>query len=319
MGVRILVGPSTGDEEIALQGYARRHPEITFVNGSASVQELHPAPNFFSFWFDGAQWMAGLGSYAYHTLGWRTAATIGTADAFDWAQTAGFDAEFCSLGGSIAKRIWLPQGAQDFSTLLAQVSRTHTDGLLVEAQGTGALSALATGYARLRGNLARKLVMGSTTVGPPQLGARMRGVAFAGPRTAPAWYLAKLRASFPEIRNDFLGSAFDYAYYDAMAATLQALERVRGDLSHGETAFSAALAEVVLSAPNGRTRLDRAHQAIAPTTLAEALGGGYSARTLGVSNGVDDTFGGYFTPNDPAPSPTSPACKHGNPPAWAAH
>ena len=317
MGVRILVGPTTGDEEIALQEYARRHPEITFVNGSAAVQELHPAPNFFSFWFDGAQWMAGLGSYAYHTLGWRTAVTIGTAEAFDWAQTAGFDAEFCSLGGSIVKRIWLPQGAQDFSAPLAQVAGTHADGFLVETQGTGALSALATGYPGLRGSLARKVVMGSTTVGPPQLGARMRGVVFAGARTPPAWYLAKLRTSFPEIRNDFLGSAFDYAYYDAMAATLQALERVRGDLSHGETAFAAALAKVVLSAPNGRTRLDAAHQAIAPTTLAEALGAGYSARALGVSTGVDDTFGGYFTRNDPPPSPTAPACKHRSPPAWA--
>ena len=61
--------------------------------------------------------MAGVGAYAYHTLGWRTAATVAMSDAFDWAQAAGFDAEFCSLGGTIVKRIWISPGTQDFSGL----------------------------------------------------------------------------------------------------------------------------------------------------------------------------------------------------------
>ncbi len=108
---------------------------MAFVNGSSSEQDLNPAPNFFSFWYDGAQWMAGLGSYAYHTLGWRTAVTSASTDTFDWAQAAGFDAEFCSLGGTITKRIWFPQGTQDFSGLARQLPVPGVDGFLVEVQG----------------------------------------------------------------------------------------------------------------------------------------------------------------------------------------
>ena len=194
-----MIGPLTGDEGLALQDYARRHPEIAFVNGSSSAQQLDPAPNFFSFWYDGAQWMAGVGAYAYHTLGWRTAVTVANSDAFDWAQAAGFDAEFCSLGGTIVKRIWISPGTQDFSGLLAQVPHSGFDGLLVEAEGRGALQALATDYAGLPGNISRKVVVGTIVVLPPKLGDRVRGIVWGGPlRLSPGriW-----RASAPRFRR----------------------------------------------------------------------------------------------------------------------
>jgi YVTN family beta-propeller protein len=182
--VDVLIGPLGGNEGLALQEYARRHPTIAFVNGSSSSQQLHSAPNFFSFWYDGAQWMAGVGAYAYHELGWRTAATVTNADDFDWAQTAAFVAEFCSLGGKIAKRIWLPQGAKDFSGIVDQVPPT-VDGLLVEAQGTGPLLTLARGVPWLKGNLGRKVVAGTTTQFSPKLGARQHGVVWGGPTQNP--------------------------------------------------------------------------------------------------------------------------------------
>ena len=96
----------------------------------------------------------------------------------------------------------------------------------------------------------------------------MRGIVWAGPTpTVSRTYLASLRTAFPEIRKDVLGSAFDYSYYDAMSATLQALDRVHGDLSGGERTFMTALGKVVLNAPNGRTALGLDHQAIAQNTL----------------------------------------------------
>ena len=251
-----MIGPLTGDEGLALQDYARRHPEIAFVNGSSSAQQLDPAPNFFSFWYDGAQWMAGVGAYAYHTLGWRTAVTVANSDAFDWAQAAGFDAEFCSLGGRIVKRIWISPGTQDFSGLLAQVPHSGFDGILVEAEGRGALQALATDYAGLPGNISRKVVDRDDRGHPAEARrSRARGCLGRTPPTVSRTYLASLRTAFPEIRKDVVGSAFDHSYYDAMSATLQALDRVHGDLSGGERAFMTALGKVVLNAPNGRTAL----------------------------------------------------------------
>ena len=111
--VDVLIGSATGDEELALQEYARRRPTTAFVNGSGSLRLPDPARNFFSFHVDGAQWSAGEGGYAYHDLGWRRAVTITDEhDTFNWSETAGFLAEFCSLGGKIVKRIGVPSGTQ---------------------------------------------------------------------------------------------------------------------------------------------------------------------------------------------------------------
>ena len=129
-------------------------------------------------------------------------------------------------------------------------------------------------------------------------------------------YLATLRKAFPEIAKDYLGFAYDYAYYDAMTATLQALDRVHGDLSDGEKRFMAALAHVELDAPNGRTTLDASHRAIAPNTLFETLTASTS-RVLRTIPAVDASFGGYFKPIDPPPGKTTPACVKRTPPPWA--
>ena len=317
-GADVVIGPLSGDEGLALPEYARRQPGIAFVNGSSSSQQLRPARNTYSFWYDGAQWMAGVGAYAYKKLGWRTAVTIGGADTFDWAQVAGFDAEFCALGGTIVKRLWVPQEAQDFAGLVAQVPRSGVDGFLVEAQGPGPLLTLARDYPGLRGNLGRKVVGGTTLVPPHKLGARVRGIVWGGPTHDPdPAYLPTLRKAFPEIAKDYLGFAFDYAYYDAMTATLQALDRVHGDLSDGEKRFMAALAHVELDAPNGRTTLDASHRAIAPNTLFETLTASTS-RVLRTIPAVDASFGGYFKPSGPAAGQDDSGLREADPAAVGA-
>ena len=63
-----------------------------------------PEPNVFGVAPNLRQGSAGLGAYAYHTLGWRTAVTLGEDDPLGWSLTSGFVAEFCSLGGKIVKR-----------------------------------------------------------------------------------------------------------------------------------------------------------------------------------------------------------------------
>ena len=90
--VNILVGPLSGDEGIAVANYAKTQPQVTFINGTSGAQattlSVH-APNFFRFGGDGAQWMAGLGSYAYKTLHWRTAAILGEDYSYPYTQAAG--------------------------------------------------------------------------------------------------------------------------------------------------------------------------------------------------------------------------------------
>ena len=93
VGVKILLGPLSGDEGVAVANYAKSHPDVTFVNGTSGAQSTTlsvKAPNFFRFGGDGAQWMAGLGTYAYKTLGWKKVAILGEDYSYPYTQAAGF-------------------------------------------------------------------------------------------------------------------------------------------------------------------------------------------------------------------------------------
>ena len=323
--VDILVGPVSANEEIALQDYARLQIRTVFVDGSGSSHLQHPAPNFFAFHTDAAQWVAGLGSYAYHVLGWRRVVTV-TNDptaAFAWGETAGFLAEFCSLGGNVARRIWMAPGTVDFSGVLAQIPAGRIDGFFVATNGTaGIADALARSYPGLRGNVARKLLVGVADIQLNHLGARIRGMVWgsrAGPATFPGGsYWREFRRAFPKLDPQFLG-IFDVDYATAMEATLRALDHAHGDLSHGEAALQAALARLRFVAPDGSpVRLDRQHQAIAPNYLWKVRKADFSNPVLyRVVPAVERTFGGYLTSHDPPPSEQTPACKRRRPPPWA--
>src|ERR1700682_6260588 len=68
LGADIMIGPLPGDEGIDVANYAKTNqPNKTFINGISGAQDATlkvQAPNFFRFNPDGAQWWAGLGSYA---------------------------------------------------------------------------------------------------------------------------------------------------------------------------------------------------------------------------------------------------------------
>ncbi|HZQ64868.1 MAG TPA: ABC transporter substrate-binding protein [Gaiellaceae bacterium] len=328
VGVDILIAPTNTPDELALQQYARRHPHTTFVDGAGAAPDPNPARNFFKFNTNGAQWMAGLGSYAYHQLGWRRAVTVSFApDVFSWAQAAAFDAEFCSLGGTI-KRVWYPATLTDYSTIVAQVPSHGVDGVVLDSSSL--LLALAKTDPQLRGNLSRKVVF--TSIGPGTslypLGARAAGIVAAGPTlllpgadarpglARGARYRTAFTHAFPTIAKSLSGF-FDVPYYDAMAATLQALDRVHGDLSGDERRFMAALAKVTLDAPNGRISLDSKHLGIGPNYVWQLQGPKLKAVVIRTIPRVDASFGGYFKATDPPPSETTPACVKRTPPPWA--
>ena len=329
VGVDVLVAPTATIDELALQPYARTHPGTAFVDGAGAAPNPNPAPNYFTFVPNGVQWMAGLGSYAFHTLGWRRAVTVALApDAFFWGQPSAFTAEFCSLGGTIVKRVWYPIYTSDWSSVASRIPRTGVDGILLDSPQ--ALIALAKSDPRLRGNLSRKVILTSVAPSPTlyELGARAAGLVSAGPALqlpgadarpglAPAAkYRTDFKKAFPGIPTLQIGF-FDVPYYDAMAATLQALDEVRGDLSGGERRFMAALARVQLDAPNGHITLDSRHRAVGPNYIWKLEGPKLRPRVIRTIPRVDQSFGGYFKPTDPAPSTTTPACVKRTPPPWA--
>jgi branched-chain amino acid transport system substrate-binding protein len=156
-GAAVLVGGFTVPEGTALREYARRRPRVTFVivaNAQATTLR-EPAPNVFRFSTDAAQWMAGLGSYAYRELGWRTAAFVGDAGSFGYAQAAGFAAEFCALGGRVLARIFPPAETPDLTPFAARVPAA-ADGVVV----SGLVTAGFLQSYRPTGRLARRVLVG---------------------------------------------------------------------------------------------------------------------------------------------------------------
>jgi branched-chain amino acid transport system substrate-binding protein len=272
---------------------------------------------------DSAQAQAGIGQYARQTLGWEQVVTIGDLWAFQFIETAGFVAEFCALGGTIAKQIWVPHGTADLAPFIAQVPRRGVDGFFITADPPTALAFFA-GLPQLEGRLADRVIGTILLTVPPipeTLGERLEGVVLGAPddteTPAARAYAAKFDKTFP----DLAGMAFFWAamYTDSMEAVLRALEAVDGDLSQGQRRFQAALAGIELDTPTtGHIRLDERHQAIGTTYLVQF---GYDKcqvtyKTLSVAENVEQTFNGYYSPDDPPPSTNTIPCKRGNPPPW---
>ena len=219
VGVDVLVGPLAGNEGLALQDFARSRPRVAFVDGSASSYQLDPAPNFFTFHTDGGQWMAGLGAYAYRDLGWRHAVTIAAEDAdlFAWTQVAGFVAEFCSLGGDVTKRIWIPPGTQDFAATVAQIPPSGVDGVVIVA-GPDAAVGVANGYPPFRNDLSRRMILSVLALDTPilRLGPRAVGLVLGnGVPLRNDQYVARMHRAFPKLSVFGLGTGFDVYYHDA--------------------------------------------------------------------------------------------------------
>jgi branched-chain amino acid transport system substrate-binding protein len=318
-GVDVLVTPFDVPDDTVSSLYSTRQPGVTFISTG-----LEPAPrlgrNVFRIAPDDRQLSAGLGAYAFHTLGWRKAVTVGENDPNGYAQTAGFIAEFCSLGGTVMHRFWSTSGTTDWSHVVRQIPRS--------VDGVALMSVLASSngffadYGKGRSGVKRRVVMGAE---PITLGDRPpAGVMVAGPPFSwndPSWraYLAAGRAAFPRYNGGFGGPA-DVDDYNAVDLALGELERVHGDLSHGEQRFMAGLTSLRLHSPIGVIRVDRHHQAVVPDFLNRVenpRNGPFGLRTVHVVPAVESTFGGYFTSSTPPDSRTQPVCRKGHVPAWA--
>ena len=137
---KILVGPLSGDEGIAVNDYARTQPDVTFINGSSAAQDTtlrDPAPNFFRFSTDGAQWMAGLGTYAFKTRATsrsppspRTIPSPTRRCSASWPSSA-------TPAAHVPSKSWVPLGTKDFSSVIAAIPE-DVDAIYVALGGADA-------------------------------------------------------------------------------------------------------------------------------------------------------------------------------------
>jgi len=331
LGADILIGPLSGDEGIAVANYAKTNqPNKTFLNGISGAQEATlkvQAPNFFRFNPDGAQWSAGLGSYAYNKLGWRTAAVIGDDYAFPYTSLAGFIAEFCAIGGNVTKRVWPPLGTTDYSSFVAQLP-TNVDGTFVGIGGAGLITFLNQ-YKQANGPISSKHFMGNLfwidpsllkAIGTPLVGAvAASGIASDDTSAQTKAYIQDLSV-YPATQAN-AASVFTLGYWSAMTALAQALITVNGDISGNQKALQAALAKVVIDGPYGKISLDSNRQAIADNWVTQVTPPPAGSNVPGLRTilqipKVDETFGGFFSSSTPDLDRTNPPCTKKTPPSW---
>ena len=333
--VDVLIGPPLDSDGLVLREIARRSPRVTFLLTLSRAQETtlrDPAPNVFRFQPDGAQQTAGLGSYAYHQLRWRTAAVVGEDYVTSWQRAAGFVAEFCALGGRVTKRLFAPVGAA--SPRLAEALPDDVDGVaLLPALSFVDWSRFVQAYAARRPQVERHLVLGPEMLIEARNRAHLAHAApgaVAGgsePYTAKDPHWLRIRREFGRwfpgvIPPQGVPAQFPLAiaYRNAMEAALEALERAEGDLSRGQARFRSALVRLSLQTPTGLVRLDSNRQAIASaylTRLDRSPNGKPVPRTIRDVPDVEQTFGGYFSARTQPPSAVAPACRRHPPPPWA--
>src|SRR4051812_22129495 len=325
VGVQILLGPLSGDEGVAVAEYAKSQPDVTFVNGTSGAQSTTlsvKAPNFFRFGGDGAQWMAGLGSYAYKEKGWRKVAILGEDYSYPYTQAAGFVSEFTSLGGEVTARSYVPLTQADWSSPVAQLPR-DVDGVLLLTGGTNTVAA-EKAFIQIGKKPGDFLLGGSSVMDPTSftVGDQLEGLVGGSPvplgGTEGDWtdYVDGFSQEFPDVPGE---SLFTVLYFDSMEAILQGLDQVKGDLSDDSKAFQQALAGLQPTFPNGQVKLDDNRNSIQPAYVVQIVkdGSDLGFKVVKTIPEVDQTFGGLFGPDSPDPSRDEPAKATGNPPPWA--
>ena len=302
-GVDFVIGPLSGNEGLAVRDYARTRPDKAFINGCSAAQDMtlrNPAPNFFNFATDAVQNMAGLGTYAYHTMGYRRMVTLAEDYSYPHGLVGGFMIEFCRAGGKIEGRYWVHLGQQEFSEFFAAVPR-DIDAILVCLTGNDAVQFIRQ-YAEA--GLTISVVGGASTFESAALyasgeaAAALVGTPSASPISEsnpdPKWqaFLSAYRSKSP--RGASAPSFPTYGYYVNTRAALLALDAVGGDLSAGQENFQAALAGLEFESPTGVVRLDHNRQVIANVfinVLDQRDDGTVYNRLVETTPGVNQTLG----------------------------
>ena len=275
--VQILIGPLSGSEGIAVKDYAKTQLQTTFLNGTSGAQETtlsNPAPNFFRFSTDGAQWSAGLGSHSF-AKGYKKVVVVAEDYAFPYSQVAGFMMEFCKAGGKVLDKHWVPIGTKDYSSVIAKLP-ADIDAVYVALGGSDAVNFL-TQYEQNGGD--KPLIGGTITVDQTVLGykGKRRDSLIGTPASSPiadgndsaAWkkFVADYKAAF---KDGFPSpSLFAHGYYVNTKAALDAMDAVKGDLSGNHAALRKTLSTMTLKTPTGDVKLDSNRNAVANMYLTE--------------------------------------------------
>ncbi|MBA1149017.1 ABC transporter substrate-binding protein [Ectothiorhodospiraceae bacterium WFHF3C12] len=300
--VDIVIGPLSGSEGIALRDYSKTQPQVTFFNGASAAQSTtlrESSENFFRFSTDGAQWMAGLGEYVYEEKGWERVAVVAEDYSFPYTQVMGFLLDYCSRGGSVAERFWVPIGNSDYSSIVYSIPQ-DIDAIYVALGGSDAVNFL-TQYQQAGGQ--KPMIGGSITVDQSVLSAKglgrdyLAGTPSAGP-IADNWQNEDWRAFVERYQDTFPDglpspSLFAHGYYVNTLAATTALAEVDGELGDHQR-YREVVSNLELDTPTGTVYLDENRQAVADifvTEVAQNEDGSLYNKVVEVVPEVNQTLG----------------------------
>ena len=319
-----------GAAPIAAREVARLYPDVPFLATSWEEQETTlrtPARNLYRLNPDYGQQAAGLGAYAYKTLGWRHASIVAGNQPAGWGGAAGFVAEFCALGGKIDRQVLRdPYTPQPDADLAARAVAAASDGVATFLTDYDSALAVIGALADRIDKPSQHLLLWDQqfpALIPPKLAKRLDGVALtsrwpAGPPTrALSAYRTRFRAAFPRWAG-WEQAPFVVEYAGAVEALLVALDRADGDLSDGRQRLRDELSRIRLVLPQGDARLDANRQLVTDVPLVRLRwrNGAAVTEPAAVVRDVEQTFGGLLS-KAPPPGPASQPCRKATPPSWA--
>jgi len=334
-GANIVIGPLSGDEGIAVAEYAKANPELTVLSGIAGSQEPTlqvQAENFFRFHGDGAIWNAGMGDILHNEEGWDTVAVIADDYSFGHTSAAGFIADFCGVGGDVVTRVFPPLGTTDYSSFIQQLpDPDEVDGYFWAVGGTGTQAALEA-FVNAKGDLTGDQHAGNLFFNPSlaqALGTDISGAYVGGFAVLPGdvqtpeitEYLESADSTWDTLASGIsageagppsaaAGFGFMYGYYSAGVALVRGLEATDGDPA--PDVLQPALAELELTGmPYGDISLDENRSGIVDVGLSQLIeqDGEIVQQAVAVIPQVDQTFGGTFSTDTPAPGRDFPSCE----------
>lgn len=322
--VDVIVGGAT----VAARDLARRYPDVPFISTFWNEQEVtlrRPSSNLFRFGPDYGQNAAGLGSYAYRTLGWRRTAVVAGDGPAGWGGAAAFVAEFCALGGTVVQTAYRSPFTGE-----PDVARKALDA---RADGIAAFLTFFDDPVHVLGDVlqelqhpSRQLVLWSETLEDGELltalGPKLDGVSGTSwlPASPPSPTLRDYRkryaAAFPGQPVLLADQSWVIGFHNAVEATLTALERLGS--AAVRDGLQAELSGLQVDLPGGRVSLDANRQAVRDGYMSRVVadGGNVRLEPVAVVPQVEQTFAGLLS-KAPPPGPDSQPCVKATPPPWA--
>jgi branched-chain amino acid transport system substrate-binding protein len=139
--VDVIFGPLSAAVGSAIVPYIDQHqiPAVYPIVSSDDLTQRTPSAYIVRTGWTSSQPTHVLADYAYKTLKYRTAATIGYDFSFGWESIGGFVDVFQSDGGKVLKQVWTPTVTPDYSPFLSALPRT-VDVVMCSFSGTAAVN-----------------------------------------------------------------------------------------------------------------------------------------------------------------------------------